>query len=58
MSWESNAKIVENVYGGQVDWQDEFFICPECGEPIYKCDWTPYELEVALCPVCDFVEED
>lgn len=36
MCWEKLAKAVEKEYGCQVDWDEEFFICPECGEPVYK----------------------
>ena len=36
-SWYYVAQyIIEPVYGGYVDWEEEFFECPECGEPIYK----------------------
>jgi len=60
MAWEKIAHYVEETYGVQVDWEEKFFICPECGEPIYKCDW--YEEDYFLghkstgtiyCPVCE-----
>lgn len=54
--WEANAKIVEEVYGGYVDWEERFYNCPECGEPIYESDWDDYELANTICPVCEFVE--
>lgn len=54
--WEANAKIVEEVYGGYVDWEERFYNCPECGEPIYESDWNDNELANNLCPVCEFVE--
>ena len=48
--WEINAKAVEEVYGGFVDWDERFYNCPECGEPIYECDWTAEELgEIEIC---------
>ena len=50
--WELLALNCEKIYGVQVDWEDRFFICPECGEPIYECDWDVDELDV--CPVCEF----
>ncbi len=53
--WEANAKYVEEVYGTQVDWEERFYICPECGEPIYEDDWSELNLCV-LCPVCGFPE--
>ena len=42
--WESNAKYVEKVYGSFVDWEERFYICPECGEPVYECDWNENDL--------------
>ena len=56
--WEANAKIVEQVYGGHVDWEERFYECPECGEPIYECDWSLSQLLRELCPVCGFKDED
>lgn len=56
--WELNAKTVENVYGGFVDWDERFYNCPECGEPIYECDWEEGDLGEFICPVCEFEEED
>ena len=56
--WEINARIAEKVYGSYVDWDEEFYNCPECGEPIYKCDWKDEELDICLCPICNFNDED
>ena len=53
MWWEINAKHVENVYGGFVDWNERFYNCPICSEPIYECDWKDKDL-LYLCPVCEF----
>lgn len=62
MNWGRLANEVDIVYGGFVDWIEGFFECPECGEPIYKCDWTdsdfalgrPYRGRLRLyCPVCE-----
>lgn len=49
--------IIEPVYGGYVDWDEEFFLCPECGEPIYKCDY-PYIDMGMICPVCEIMVEE
>ena len=52
--WELNANIVEGAYGGYVNWEERFYICPECGEPIYECDWSDKKLYNMLCPVCEY----
>lgn len=56
--WEKNANEVVNVYGGYVDWEERFYNCPECGEPIYECDWSNAELKEFLCPVCEYNGEE
>ena len=50
--WERNAVEARDTYGAYVDWEDRFYECPECGEPIYECDWTESELCNVLCPIC------
>ena len=60
-AWGKNAKIVETVFGGFVDWEERFYNCPSCGEPVYECDWDNDVLEMWLCPVCedyDFEEDE
>lgn len=54
--WERKAIIVEETYGTFVDWDEKFFICPECGEPIYESDWDDELLDD--CPVCGFEWEE
>lgn len=59
--WEKNAVEARDTYGAHVDWEERFYECPECGEPIYECDWSERELEHYLCPICednDWVDED
>jgi predicted RNA-binding Zn-ribbon protein involved in translation (DUF1610 family) len=56
--WEKRAKEVEQVYGGYVDWEERFYECPACGEPIYECDWPEKELSAMICPVCEFYGEE
>lgn len=50
--WEEAAKYCEETYGIFVDWDERFFECPECGEPLYFEDW-PSE-EFVTCPICEF----
>lgn len=52
--WRENAKVVEEVYGGHVNWGERFYICPECGEPVYEIDWENDELEDYMCPICEW----
>ncbi len=52
-SWRYAARYVEEELGGYVDWDEEFFNCPECGEPIYQSDWADHG-QWEVCPVCGF----
>jgi hypothetical protein len=56
-SWSYCARYCEKTYGAYVDWDEEFFICPECGEPIYKCDWDDHE-PWTVCPVCEWAFDE
>lgn len=56
--WEVNADVVEKDYGSYVNRDDNFYICPECGEPVYACDWTNEELVDVICPICGFCEDE
>ena len=51
--WEENANYVKDC-GGYINYDERFYICPECGEPIYEDDWTRRELYEFLCPVCEW----
>lgn len=57
-NWEKIAAYVENVFGAQVDWEERYFVCPECVEPIYEGDWYNGEFkhhDSYICPVCENV---
>jgi hypothetical protein len=54
MSWEAAAKFCEDTFGVYVDWEERFFHCPECDEPIYECDWSNF----SMCPICEIDWED
>ena len=58
-SWYYVAQyIIEQAYDGFVDWDEEYFICPDCGEPVYKCDYPYIDLGMT-CPICETkIEED
>lgn len=51
-------RIMNRIYGAHADWGEYVYICPECEEPIYECDWTNEELRAHLFPVCEFEEID
>lgn len=56
--WRENAKLIEQVFGDFVNWEEEFYICPECGEPIYNDDWSNGYMAQFVCPVCELTEEE
>ena len=50
-TWEKLATAVEkNGYDTEVNWDEEYFICPYCEEPVLECDF-PRNKEFA-CPIC------
>jgi len=52
-TWEKMALRMERDYGAHVDWDERFFECPECGEPIYEDDWGAEDMDNGkICPVC------
>ena len=64
-NWSTVAICVEDIYGGIVDWDEEYFVCPDCGEPIHADDFSDFEVipaarttinqedkEYYICPVC------
>lgn len=59
IEWKKAADIVADEYGTQVDYKEEFFVCPECGEPILKEDYPEFEAGIEdgntffICPVCE-----
>ena len=59
MAWEKMAYLIEVNYGGHVNWEERFFICPECGEPIYEEDWDNFDLidgdDNFICPICESI---
>lgn len=52
--WKENALTVEQEFDGSVNWGEEFYLCPECGEPIYGCDWSNRDLLDFICPICEW----
>lgn len=56
--WEKRAKEVEEVYGAYVDWEERFYECPFCGEPVYEDDWMEIALEEFICPICEDIDKE
>lgn len=52
MNFTYAASFCETVYGAHYASKEDWFICPECGEPLYFCD-NPTD-EWNECPVCEF----
>ena len=50
MEWQLLAEYANEVYGAYVDWEERYFICPSCGEPIYEEDYSYFS---DSCPVCE-----
>lgn len=57
--WYWAAKIVEEDFGGYVNWEEEYFICPECGEPVLADDWDDTDFSHGyICPICELGDEN
>lgn len=56
-TWEYAAEYCRDIYGTPIDWVERFFLCPECGDPIYEEDWSEIN-EWHTCPVCGFCFEE
>lgn len=51
ITWKVFLDKIEEVYDTYVDHEEEFFNCPECGEPIYEED---FPRKGTYCPCCEF----
>ena len=38
INWERNAARCQDEYGSYVNFEERFYICPFCGEPVYEED--------------------
>lgn len=52
-SWHEAGTYCEETYGMRLDTKEGFFVCPECGEPIYEIDWHKHD-DWDVCPICGF----
>ena len=51
-AWYGMARKCSEDYGSHVDYEEDFFICPECGEPMLVEDWPKHNWDI--CPICGF----
>ena len=52
-TWHEAGTYCEEVYGMTMNTKEGYFVCPECGEPIYEEDWRKHD-EWDVCPICGF----
>lgn len=52
-TWLEAGTYCEETYGMTLNTKEGYFVCPECGEPIYEEDWHEHD-EWDICPICGF----
>mgnify|MGYP002680662389 CR=1 FL=1 len=57
MSFEEACFICATVYGSAFSYtgglsEEDYFVCPECGEPILADDYPAHDF--SECPICGF----
>lgn len=52
MDWLVAGTYCEDVYGMSLNTKEGYFVCPECGEPLFEADWERHNWET--CPICGF----
>ena len=57
INWERNAARCQDEYGSYVNFEERFYTCPFCGEPVYEEDWSEIDLGDFLCPICEDEDE-
>ena len=50
-TWLDATIYCSQTFGIYVNWEDRYFLCPECEEPILEEDWEDYDMD--NCPVCE-----
>lgn len=62
MTWREFANMITDEYDTiayiNSDEDDNYVQCPECGDPIYECDYPEIEADKSgnpICPVCECV---
>ena len=49
MDWLVAGTYCEEEYGMSLNTEEGYFVCPECGEPLYEDDWKRHDWET--CPI-------
>lgn len=52
-TWLEAATYCEEELGTPVNTAEGWFICPDCGEPVYEEDWDR-DWDWERCPICGF----
>ena len=61
INWELAARAAEKDCGAEVNYNEEYFVCPECDEPIFSDDWESEDFMAAgsiVCPICGAIMAD
>lgn len=53
LTWLEAGTYCEEVYGMTMNTKEGYFVCPECGEPIFEEDWRDHD-GWEVCPICGF----
>lgn len=52
--WGYVANYIEDSYGEEyLNWDEHYFICPNCGTRIYQSDWQNHN-DWEVCSNCNF----
>ena len=51
-TWLEAGVYCEETFGTAMNAKEGFFICPECGEPLFEEDFKGHRWDT--CPICDF----
>ena len=59
LTWLEAGTYCEETFGVTLMIKEGFFVCPECGEPIFEEDWRDHD-DWETCPICgfEFFEEE
>ena len=52
-SWHEAGTYCEETYGMTMNTKEGYFVCCECGEPIFEDDWREHD-DWDVCPICGF----